>query len=94
MNLSTPIKQGTAMLEATVYITLKAGVLDPQGETVKRALHSLGYPQAEEVRVGKYLNIKLEGDDQQQAAAQLEQMCQKLLANPVIEDYHFEIKQG
>jgi phosphoribosylformylglycinamidine synthase len=80
------------MLEATVYITLKSGVLDPEGETVKHALHSLGYPQVGEVRMGKYLHIKLAGDDRQQAIAQLEQMCQQLLANPVIEDYHFELK--
>ena len=82
------------MLEATVYITLRSGVLDPQGETVKHALHSLGYSQVAEVRMGKYMEIKLEGVDRQQALAQLEQMCQRLLANPVIEDYRIEIKDG
>ncbi len=81
------------MLEATVYVTFKAGVLDPQGETVKHALHSLGYPQVEEVRMGKYLQVKLEGQDKKQAQAQLEQMCRRLLANPVIEDYRFEIEE-
>lgn len=81
------------MLEATIYVTLKSGVLDPQGETVKHALHSLGYPQVEEVSMGKYLQIKLEGLDRQQASTHLEQMCKRLLANPVIEDYRFEIKE-
>ncbi len=81
------------MLEATIYITLKSGVLDPQGETVKHALHSLGYPQVEEVSMGKYLRIKLDGLNPQQAATHLEQMCRRLLANTVIEDYRFEIKE-
>lgn len=81
------------MFEATIYVTFKSGVLDPQGETVKHALHSLGYPQVEEVRMGKYLQVKLESQDKQQALAHLEQMCQRLLANPVIEDYRFEIKE-
>jgi phosphoribosylformylglycinamidine synthase PurS subunit len=85
--------RGKNMLEATVYITLKTGVLDPQGETMKHALHSLGYPEVRELRVGKYMRLKLEGHDRQQALDKLEQMCQRLLANPVIEDYRFEIDE-
>ncbi len=81
------------MLEATIYISLKSGVLDPQGETVKHALHSLGYPQVGEVSMGKYLRIKLDGLNREQASTQLEQMCQRLLANTVIEDYRFEINE-
>ncbi len=80
------------MIEVKIYVTLKSGVLDPQGETVKHALHSLGYAGVEELRQGKFFILRLSGDDPQQAKSQAEQMCQRLLANPVIEDYRFEIK--
>jgi phosphoribosylformylglycinamidine synthase len=81
------------MIEAKVYVTLKSGVLDPQGETIKHALHSLGYNEVEGLRQGKFFVLRLQGNDPQQARPQLEQMCQRLLANPVIEDYQFEIRE-
>ncbi len=81
------------MLEAKVYVTLKSGVLDPQGETIKHALHSLGYAEVEGLRQGKFFVLRLQGNDPHQARPQLEQMCQRLLANPVIEDYQFEIRE-
>ncbi|MEW6619263.1 MAG: phosphoribosylformylglycinamidine synthase subunit PurS [bacterium] len=74
---------------AKIYITLKKTVLDPQGVTVKKALESLGYQGIEDVRVGKYLEIKATGLNTQT----IEQMCDRLLANPVIEDYRFEIEE-
>ncbi|MEW6095084.1 MAG: phosphoribosylformylglycinamidine synthase subunit PurS [bacterium] len=75
------------MLLAKIYVTLKKGVLDPQGVTVKKAIESLGYKGIEDVRVGKYMEIKFDGLNKDA----IEQMCERLLANPVIEDYRFEI---
>jgi phosphoribosylformylglycinamidine synthase len=81
-------------LRAKIYITLKRGVLDPQGDTVKSALESLGFQGVKEVRVGKFMVITLNSVDVEQANAQVDEMCRKLLANPVIEDYRFEIEQA
>lgn len=77
---------------AKVYITLKKGVLDPQGRAVKEALDALGFSGLEEIRMGKYIELKLRGTDLEKIQEELEQMCQKLLANPVIEDYRFELE--
>jgi len=82
------------MLEAEIYITLKKTVSDPQGLTIKHALESLGYKNLEEVRVGKLVTIKLSSKDKKKAKQKLDEMCQKLLANPIIEDYHFKIKEA
>jgi phosphoribosylformylglycinamidine synthase PurS subunit len=82
------------MLEAEIYITLKKTVSDPQGLTIKHALESLGYQNLEEVRVGKLVTIKLSSKDKKKAKQKLDEMCQKLLANPIIEDYHFKIKEA
>ncbi|MFC1576335.1 phosphoribosylformylglycinamidine synthase subunit PurS [Candidatus Omnitrophota bacterium] len=81
------------MLEVEVYITLKKTVADPQGLTIKHALESLGHSEAEEVRFGKLVNIKLNTKDKKQAEASVNEMCKKLLANPIIEDYRFEIRE-
>jgi phosphoribosylformylglycinamidine synthase len=76
---------------ARVYVTLKQGVLDPAGKAVKQSLHSLGYSEVSEVRLGKYIELQLEERDPARARAKLEEMCRKLLANTVIEDYRVEI---
>ncbi len=76
---------------AKVYITLKKGVLDPQGKVVNHALSSLGFHGVEEVRMGKFLQVRLKADDQEKAKEEVEKMCRKILANPVIEDYRIEI---
>ena len=81
------------MIEANVYITLKKTVADPQGLTIKHALESLGYKEANEVRIGKLITIKLNLKDKKETEAKVNQMCQKLLANPIIEDYSFEIEE-
>jgi len=80
------------MLQAEIYITLKKTVSDPQGLTIKHGLESLGFESLEEVRIGKLVIIKLDTDDQKAAESELDQMCKKLLANPIIEDYRFTIK--
>ena len=82
------------MLEVEIYITLKKTVSDPQGLTIKHALESLGYKNLEEVRVGKLVTIKLSSKDKKEAKQKLDEMCQKLLANPIIEDYHLKIKEA
>jgi len=82
------------MLEAQVHITLKKTVADPQGLTIKHALESLGYTQADEVRIGKLVTIKLNIDDKAEAEKKLNEMCEKLLANPIIEEYSFKIEEA
>jgi phosphoribosylformylglycinamidine synthase len=76
---------------ARVYVTLKQTVNDPQGLTIRGGLRSLGFDTVESVRAGKYLEIRLDGSDRSAAEGRVQEMCQKLLANPVIEDFHFEI---
>jgi phosphoribosylformylglycinamidine synthase subunit PurS len=81
-------------MRVKVFVTLKGGVLDPQGKAVERSLHSLGYTGAAEVRVGKYVEFKLASMSHEAAAEQVREMCEKLLANPVIEDFRFEIQES
>ena len=76
-----------------VFVTLKRSVLDPQGKAIQGALETLGYPEVESIRVGKVIEVTLKEGDQAAARARLEEMCRKLLANPVIEDYRVEIEQ-
>ena len=78
---------------ARVYVTLKPTVNDPQGLTIRGALHSLGFADVESVRAGKYLEVSLAAKSRAQAEKQLTEMCRKLLANPVIEDYRFELEE-
>ena len=80
------------MYLARIYITLKPAVNDPQGSTVRSGLHTLGFNAVHDVRIGKYLEIQLDAPDQTQAQTQVSQMCQQLLANPVIEDYRIALE--
>ena len=80
-------------MKAKVYVTLKKSVLDPQGVTVKHALSSLGYDDVQDVRVGKYLEVRLREKNEAQAKAKLDQMCHKLFANPVIEEYRYDLQE-
>ena len=73
-----------------IYVTLKSGVLDPQGQAVQRSLARLGFSEARDVRVGKYLEVKLDGATAD-VSARVDAMCRELLANTVIEDYRFEV---
>ncbi len=81
-------------MRAKVYVTLKKGVLDPQGETVKNALETLGFAGVQDVRIGKFMVITLNAVSREEAKGRIEEMCKKLLANPVIEDYRFEFEDG
>lgn len=82
------------MIRAKVYVTLKSGVLDPQGETVKGAIETLGFSDVRDVRIGRFLVITLNSVSREDAARRVEEMCKKLLTNPVIEDYRFEVEEG
>ena len=76
---------------ARVTVTLKPGLLDPQGKTVKSALESLGFSGIEHVRVGKHIELQLTSRSTESAKKEVERMCQKLLANPVVETYTVDI---
>jgi phosphoribosylformylglycinamidine synthase subunit PurS len=78
--------------KARVFVTLKRGVLDPQGSAVNRALHAMGYGEVSDVRLGKLIEVTLDDSVPEAAGkARLEEMCKKLLANTVIEDYRIEL---
>ena len=79
-------------MKAKICITLKAGLLDAQGKTIKQALESLGFKGVQDVRVGKYLELELNHGSAGAAKKDVERMCQKLLANPVVEQYRVELK--
>lgn len=81
-------------MEARIVVRLRPGVLDPQGTTIRKALESLGFPEVRELRVGKILELTLDETDRARAEARLDEMCKKLLANPVIEDYAFEVEDS
>ena len=78
-------------MKARIRITLKNGVLDPQGKAIEGALASLGFTGVNDVRQGKYIEVTLTETDEAKARAQVEQMCKDLLANMVIENYSFEL---
>jgi phosphoribosylformylglycinamidine synthase PurS subunit len=77
-----------------VYIRPRADILDPQGDAVNTALANLDFAGVSEVKVGKYLTLMLEADGAEAARTQLDEMCQKLLANPIIEDYEVEVQEA
>ena len=79
------------MIKATVYVTIKRSVLDPQGNAVRGALHSMGFHEVSNVRIGKYMELDLDTDDAAEAETRIKAMCEKLLANTVIEDYRYDI---
>ncbi|MCI5075438.1 phosphoribosylformylglycinamidine synthase subunit PurS [Oricola sp.] len=79
------------MIKARVIVTLKNGVLDPQGKAIEGALHALDFSGVGKVRQGKVFDVELETDDRSRAEADLKAMCEKLLANTVIEDFSVEI---
>ena len=81
------------MFLAKIYVTLKPTVNDPQGETVLGALKSLGFNSVDSVRVGKYMELKVAEEERKQAERRVGEMCDKLLANPVIEEFRFELQE-
>ena len=79
-------------MKARVFVTLKNGVLDPQGKAIGNALHGLGFSQVGDVRQGKVIDLELSERDEGKARASLKDMCEKLLANTVIEKYEIELQ--
>lgn len=78
-------------MRVRIFVSLKDGVLDPQGEAIEQSLHTIGYSEVQNVRVGKYLELEVHGLSMGDAEIRIREFCDKLLANPVIEDYRFEI---
>ena len=89
------------MAKARVVVTLKKTIMDAQGQTVEKALHNLGYEGVHNLRMGKYIEMEVNGAPnpldrlraREQLSAQLDEMCRKLLANPIIEDFRVEIEE-
>ena len=80
------------MMKVKVYITLRESVLDPQGSAVRTSLHALSYNEVQDVRIGKYMELTL-SKTEEDVDARIKEMCEKLLANTVIEDYRYEIEE-
>jgi phosphoribosylformylglycinamidine synthase PurS subunit len=80
-------------VRARVFVTPKKGILDPQGKAVEQALHALGFGEVADVRVGKYIELRLRDLGHDAAAARLRAMCERLLANDVIEDFRVEVEE-
>jgi len=79
-------------MKAKVYVTLKSGVLDPQGKAVMGALKSMSFDEVSDVRIGKFMELELTGVSRETAEERIGEMCEKLLANTVIENYRIEIE--
>lgn len=79
-------------MKAKVYVTLKKGVLDPQGRAVMGALKSMDFNEVNDVRIGKYMELELNGSSKEEEEKRLREMCEKLLANTVVENYRIEIE--
>ncbi len=78
---------------ANIYVTLRPSVLDPAGTAVKSGLSHMGYDNVEQVRIGKYIELTLSAADEKAAHEQLDRICDQLLANPVIENYRFDLRE-
>lgn len=80
-------------MKVHVYVTLKDGILDPQGKAVKHSLHTLGYSSVEDVRIGKYIELSLNNAAGENPDDRIKEMCNKLLANTIVEDFRYEIEK-
>ena len=78
-------------MKAKIHVTLKSGILDPQGKAIEHALATLGFKNATNVRMGKYLELELRETTKDRAEAEVKAMCEKLLANTIIEEYRYEL---
>jgi phosphoribosylformylglycinamidine synthase subunit PurS len=79
-------------MRVKIFVSLKNGVLDPQGKAVEQSLHTLGYKEVHDVRVGKFVELNLQAGSREAAEGRIREMCDRLLANPVIENFHYEIE--
>ncbi|MDG5473587.1 phosphoribosylformylglycinamidine synthase subunit PurS [Jeotgalibacillus sp. ET6] len=81
------------MMKVKIHVTLRESVLDPQGTAVKSSLHAMNYHEVQDVRIGKYLEVMIEPSDRPVEEV-VKEMCEKLLANTVIEDYEYEVEEA
>ena len=81
----------TQHYQAKIYVTLRPSVLDPAGTAVRSGLSHMGYDNIDQVRIGKYVELNIDAQDEASAKTQLDRVCDQLLANPVIENYRFEL---
>ncbi len=81
------------MFKALIFVTLRESVLDPQGVAVKNSLHSLGYREVEEVRIGKQMEVLISCKNRNEAEQRVREICEKILANPVMENYTFKLEE-
>lgn len=81
------------MWRAKIFVTLKKSVLDPEGEAVKSSLHTMGYSEVEQVRIGKLIEVQMRVEDRETAAEKVKVMAERLLANLEIENYRFELEE-
>jgi len=79
-------------LKVSIYVSPKKGVLDPAGQAAQGALKSLGFGEVTDVQIGKYIILSLDGAEPDKAGARVQEMCERLLANPIIEDYRIEME--
>ncbi|NJP09389.1 MAG: phosphoribosylformylglycinamidine synthase subunit PurS [Leptolyngbyaceae cyanobacterium RU_5_1] len=82
----------TQKYQAQIYVTLRPSVLDPAGTAIQSGLKHMGYETVEQVRIGKYIEVTLDAPSEEVARKQLDRICDQLLANPVIENYRFDLK--
>jgi len=82
------------MYHARIVVTLRKSILDPQGKAVEHGVHSLGFKDVERVRIGKYIELDLRTEDRGEAERSAREICQKLLANPVMEDFTFTLEES
>ena len=82
------------MYLARIYVTLKTAVNDPQGQTVLGSLKQMGFAEVDDVRIGKYMEVHIDEPQRSRAEARVADMCNKLLSNPVIEDFRFELEEA
>lgn len=78
-------------MRVKIFVSLKQGVLDPQGKAIQHSLHNLGYDEVRDVRMGKFIELDVAAQSKDQATVRIREMCEKLLSNTVIEDYRFDI---
>ncbi len=78
-------------MKAQIFVTLKKSVLDPQGSTIERSLKQMGYDDVDSVRIGKFIELEINGDDKVKMQAEIDEICKKLFVNPNIEEYRFEL---
>jgi phosphoribosylformylglycinamidine synthase subunit PurS len=83
----------THKYQAQIYVTLRPSVLDPAGTAVQSGLQHMGYHNVEQVRIGKYIELTLDADSEATAQTQIDRICDQLLANPVVENYRFDLKE-